>query len=90
MSTTDADKGTNAEVLYSLAAGTEQGFFIDATSGIVYCNTSHHYNPRQPVIQLVVTARDRGRPSMAAVAAITVQITDVNNNPPKFSSETYK
>ena len=86
----DADKGQNAEVYYSLAAGTEQGFYIGELSGIVYCNTSHHYNPRHPVIQLVVTARDKGTPSLAAVAAITVQITDVNNNPPKFSSDTYK
>ncbi|KAF2367299.1 Cadherin [Trinorchestia longiramus] len=89
VNTTDADEGINAEVEYSLAAGTEQGFYIHRTTGVVYCNTSHHYNPRQPVIQLVVTARDRGKPSMASVAAITVQITDVNNNPPKFSSETY-
>ena len=90
MSTTDADSGPNAQVTYSLAAGTELGFFINPVSGVIFCNTSHHYNPRRPMLQLVVMATDAGTPALSAVAAVTVQITDVNNNPPRFSSRTYK
>ncbi|XP_076056754.1 dachsous cadherin-related 1 [Oratosquilla oratoria] len=86
---TDVDKGNNARVRYSLSATPDEGFYINERSGVIYTNTSVNYSPRQPVIQLVVTARDSGSPSLAAVAAVRIQVTDVNNNAPKFSKEIY-
>ena len=68
----------NAQLVYSLGSSSQTDFYINDQSGIIYTNSSIHYNPRQPVIQLVVTARDRGRPSLAAVAAVRIQVTDVN------------
>ncbi|XP_047493063.1 protein dachsous-like [Penaeus chinensis] len=86
---TDADAGINARVTYSLGTASDGGFYISERTGVIYTNSSVHYNPRQPVIQLVVTARDGGRPSLAAVAAVRIQVTDVNDNAPKFSREVY-
>lgn len=86
---TDADAGINARVTYSLGTASDAGFYISERTGVIYTNSSVHYNPRQPVIQLVVTARDGGRPSLAAVAAVRIQVTDVNDNAPKFSREVY-
>lgn len=89
MNATDADAGKNARVSYSLGSSSDAGFYISERTGVIYTNSSVHYNPRHPVIQLVVTARDGGRPSMAAVAAVRIQVTDVNDNAPKFSREDY-
>ncbi|XP_069943885.1 protein dachsous-like [Cherax quadricarinatus] len=86
---TDADAGANARVTYSLGTSSDSGFYISERTGVIYTNSSVHYNPRHPVIQLVVTARDGGRPSLAAVAAVRIQVTDVNDNAPKFSREVY-
>ncbi|KAK7075982.1 calcium ion binding [Halocaridina rubra] len=86
---TDADAGSNSRVTYSLGTSSDGGFYISERTGVIFTNSSIHYNPRQPVIQLVVTARDGGRPSLAAVAAVRIQVTDVNDNAPKFSREVY-
>ncbi|CAL4103549.1 unnamed protein product [Meganyctiphanes norvegica] len=86
---TDADTGNNARIKYFLGTSSDAGFYINERTGVIYTNSSIHYNPRQPVVQLVVAARDSGRPSLSAVAAIKIQITDVNDNAPKFSKEVY-
>lgn len=87
---TDADKGHNAQIVYSLAASPDGGFYINEKTGILFTNSSIRYNPQQPVIQLVVAARDKGKPSMSSVAAVRIQISDVNDNTPKFSRQKYK
>lgn len=61
-------------------------FFI---SGTIYTNKSLAFDPRQHTIQLIVSAVDKGRPSMTAVAAVHIQVVGVNNNAPKFSSLSY-
>ena len=86
---TDADKGDNARVRYSLALSSSDAFYIGEESGVIYANQSLTFNPRQPVLQLVVKAQDRGRPALSSVAAVRIQIADVNNNAPKFSQDVY-
>lgn len=58
-------------------------------SGTIYTNKSLAFDPRQHTIQLIVSAVDKGRPPMTAVAAVHIQVVDVNNNAPKFSSLSY-
>lgn len=86
---TDADVGENARVRYSLAISPLDSFYIGEDSGIIYTNQTLTFNPRQPVLQLVVRAEDRGRPPLASVVAVRIQIADVNNNAPKFSQDVY-
>jgi len=88
---TDADKGDNARVRYSLAPSSSDAssFYIGEETGVIYANQSLTFNPRQPVLQLVVKAQDRGRPALSSVAAVRIQIADVNNNAPKFSQDVY-
>ncbi|KAB7504840.1 Protein dachsous, partial [Armadillidium nasatum] len=87
---TDADKGMNSEIVYSLAASPGGGFYINEETGVLYTNASVHYDPQQPVIQLVVAARDKGEPSLKSVAAVRIQVVDMNDKAPMFSSPVYK
>ena len=86
---TDADLGNNARVRYSLAISPTGSFYIGEDSGVIYTNQTLAFNPRQPVLQLVVKAEDGGRPAMSSVVAVRIQIADVNNNAPKFSQNIY-
>lgn len=58
-------------------------------AGTIYTNKSLSFDPRQHAIQLIVSAADKGRPPMTAVAAVHIQVVDVNNNAPKFSNLSY-
>lgn len=59
-------------------------------AGTIYTNKTVTLVAGQPVILLVVTARDSGVPSLSSVVAVRVQVTDVNNNPPTFSQPSYR
>lgn len=58
-------------------------------TGTIYTNKSLAFDPRQHTIQLIVTAVDKGQPPLTAVAAVHIQVVDVNNNAPKFSNLSY-
>ncbi|PRD31895.1 UNVERIFIED_CONTAM: ds [Trichonephila clavipes] len=87
---TDLDSGMNAQLHYSMSTSAMDGFYIDENTGTIYTNKSLAFDPRQHTIQLIVTAVDKGQPPMTAVAAVHIQVVDVNNNAPKFSSPSYK
>lgn len=38
---------------------------------------------------LVVEAKDGGTPALSAVATVSINLTDVNDNPPRFSQDVY-
>lgn len=86
---TDADLGSNSRIRYSLALSPTDAFYIIEDTGMIYTNRTLTFNPRQPVLQLVVKAEDSGRPSLSSVVAVRIQIADVNNNAPKFSQDVY-
>lgn len=37
----------------------------------------------------MVEAKDGGTPALSAVATVSINVTDVNDNPPRFSQDTY-
>ncbi|KFM63484.1 Protocadherin-23, partial [Stegodyphus mimosarum] len=79
----------NAQLRYSMSLSAVNGFYIDENTGTIYTNKSLAFDPRQHTIQLIVSAVDKGHPPMTAVAAVHIQVVDVNNNAPKFSSLSY-
>ncbi|XP_071949334.1 protein dachsous-like [Antedon mediterranea] len=87
---TDVDEGTNAQIEYSMGVAPVLGFYIDPITGTIFTNQTIDYNPSQPVIQLVITARDHGDPPLSAVVAVRIQVTDVNNNSPDFDTPLYE
>ncbi|KAM4594440.1 protocadherin Fat 4 [Fundulus diaphanus] len=85
---TDKDSGFNKEIRYSLRGG-EGRFFIDPVSGMVSLaaeldrETTAEY-------ELLVVAEDQGRPARSATATLLLQVTDINDNVPKFSEPQYQ
>ncbi|XP_068583517.1 protocadherin Fat 4 [Cebidichthys violaceus] len=85
---TDKDSNFNKEIRYSLRGG-EGRFSVDPVSGMVSVagaldrETKAEYN-------LLVVAEDQGRPSRSATASLLVQVSDINDNVPKFSEAEYQ
>ncbi|XP_006741893.1 protocadherin Fat 1 [Leptonychotes weddellii] len=83
------DIEANAEITYSIISGNEHGkFSIDSKTGAIFIlenldyESSHEY-------YLTVEATDGGSPSLSDVATVSINVTDINDNSPVFSQDTY-
>ena len=87
----DADSGQNAAIRYSMGVTPVDGFYVDAETGVIYTNATIEYDPTNPTIQLVVTARDSGfpPPGLAAVTAVKIHVTDASDRAPRFKEHIY-
>uniref|UniRef100_A0A8C5QK66 Protocadherin Fat 3 n=1 Tax=Leptobrachium leishanense TaxID=445787 RepID=A0A8C5QK66_9ANUR len=83
------DIGTNAEILYSIRSGNEQGKFKinPKTGAILVINPLDYEHCRH--FFLTIEARDGGAPPLSAVTTVNINLTDVNDNAPTFSQEVY-
>uniref|UniRef100_A0A7N8X4H9 Cadherin domain-containing protein n=1 Tax=Mastacembelus armatus TaxID=205130 RepID=A0A7N8X4H9_9TELE len=81
-------KGHLSELRYSLRGG-EGRFSVDPVSAMVTVagaldrETKAEYN-------LLLVAEDQGRPARSATATLLVQVSDINDNVPKFSEAEYE
>ncbi|KAH8411154.1 hypothetical protein KR222_008786, partial [Zaprionus bogoriensis] len=86
---TDKDFGMNRKIMYSLTGSNSDTFKISKSAGIIKLEknldreTISMYN-------LTVTAEDFGNPSLFSTANIVINILDINDNPPEFSSRQYE
>ncbi|KAJ3593871.1 hypothetical protein NHX12_006205 [Muraenolepis orangiensis] len=82
---TDADMGSNAEVRYMLgpqvSAATQRLFVLNATSGLISVQRPLD-REETAVHKLSVLASDGS--SSPAKATVTINVTDVNDNPPNI------
>uniref|UniRef100_A0A5F7ZWY3 Protocadherin Fat 3 n=1 Tax=Macaca mulatta TaxID=9544 RepID=A0A5F7ZWY3_MACMU len=86
---TSKDIGTNAEITYLIRSGNEQGKFkINPKTGGISVSEVLDYELCKR-FYLVVEAKDGGTPALSAVATVNINLTDVNDNPPKFSQDVY-
>ncbi|XP_072920653.1 protocadherin Fat 1a isoform X7 [Hemitrygon akajei] len=83
------DAEANADITYSIISGNEHGkFSIDPNTGAIFVlssldfETSHEY-------YLTVEVTDGGTPSLNDVATVNINVTDINDNTPKFSHDVY-
>ncbi|XP_019645842.1 PREDICTED: protocadherin Fat 4-like [Branchiostoma belcheri] len=84
----DADSGTNAALTYNITNGDPQGQFAIASTGEVSVVSSLDRETTDQYI-LDVFVYDGGSPSLNATATVTVNVLDVNDNFPVFSSDPY-
>lgn len=81
----DKDIGSNAELTYSIVHGNRDGkMYIDSKAGIIYCSSDLVDGD---IFDLIVNARDGGRPSRSTNATVTVDVVPGNaksSNPPAF------
>uniref|UniRef100_A0A8C9FGK3 FAT atypical cadherin 3 n=1 Tax=Pavo cristatus TaxID=9049 RepID=A0A8C9FGK3_PAVCR len=86
---TSQDIGTNAEITYLIRSGNEKGKFnINSKTGAISISESLDYESCKD-FYLVVEAKDGGTPALSAVTTVNVNVTDVNDNAPKFSQVVY-
>ena len=82
----DEDEGENAELRYFISGGSYQKHFIvDQYTGSLVLQQPLDYE-RDKSFTLEVTVADQGSPSLNDTVRLRLQITDVNDNAPKFPS----
>ncbi|XP_036403731.1 protocadherin alpha-8-like isoform X6 [Megalops cyprinoides] len=90
----DADVGKNAVNTYKLSPN--EHFSLDVQSGGEQSVSAELVlqkaldREKQPVIQLLLTAVDGGNPQRSGSSEIAVNVLDINDNTPVFSSSLYK
>ncbi|XP_043925348.1 protocadherin Fat 2 [Protopterus annectens] len=85
----DQDKGSNAEIQYSILTGnTENLFTIDSQSGIIRVAKKLDQSAGRN-ISLTVKAIDQGFPRLSDVTTVHIYVAMSENTPPKFSSMEY-
>ncbi|XP_065179718.1 uncharacterized protein LOC135810172 [Sycon ciliatum] len=83
---TDADDGSNGQVMYALSSST--AFTIQSSTGILELTSQLDF-ATQKSFSLTVTATDGGTPAKSSSAKINVTVTDSNTYPPVFTAVTY-
>ena len=96
---TDADSGTNSEITYILRTLTDpprasQYFTIDAQTGVISNLVAFDFDQPLPTGccgSFFLTAVDNGIPRRSNTGFVTVSIgiTDANDNPPRFDTDSY-
>ncbi|XP_067354486.1 protocadherin-23 isoform X2 [Channa argus] len=85
----DRDQGENGVVSYAIIAGNKKGFFsLEEKTGRLFLSAPLDYET-QRFHRLTVRAVDHGLPSLSSTQTLTVEVGDVNDQPPVFSQGVY-
>ena len=84
----DPDSKKNGTVEYRLAGGIQREFSLDLASGSLILNEDLDHETT-PQYVLNVTATDRGKPPLSSFQLLTVNVVDVNDNPPLFDNRSF-
>ncbi|XP_038617667.1 protocadherin Fat 3 isoform X2 [Tachyglossus aculeatus] len=89
---TDADSNQNALLVYQIVEATAKKFFtVDSSTGAIrtIANLDHETIAR---FHFHVHVRDSGSPQLTAESPVevTVEVTDINDNPPVFSQAVFE
>ncbi|TRY66866.1 hypothetical protein DNTS_033032, partial [Danionella cerebrum] len=91
VSATDQDKDGNAAVHYNIISGNSRGqFAIDSVTGEIQVVAPLDFETEREYT-LRLRAQDNGRPPLSNnTGIVSVQVTDVNDNPPIFVSTPFQ
>ncbi|XP_053677409.1 protein dachsous [Anopheles nili] len=85
----DRDNGQNASISYSILKGRDSDgysmFSIDAISGIIRTKISLDHEEKT-IYRLAVAATDNGKPQKQTVRLLRIEVLDLNDNRPTFTS----
>lgn len=85
----DADNGINSTVIYSILKNRDSdgyGFFtVDPKSGVIKTRMPLDHEEKT-IYRLAVAATDGGSPSKQTVRMLRVEVLDLNDNRPTFTS----
>ena len=89
----DEDSDVNAMIRYQLKNSAEfndsSHFHIDQTRGVILVKQKLDHE-RRTRLRFLVTAIDSGVPALTADVLVTVHVTDLNDNPPRFDQPSYE
>ncbi|XP_072446558.1 protocadherin Fat 1-like [Chiloscyllium punctatum] len=84
------DATNDAQILYTITNGNDHGkFLIDAKTGALYVNGSLDYESCHEYY-LSVEGNRKGTPLFSDSTMVIINVTDVNDNSPKFSHSVYR
>lgn len=91
----DGDKGINNKVTYSITRGPRYLFDIDATSGLVFTRAQLDREAEENaegafVLEITVREVSKIVPAPSISTEVTIILTDVNDETPKFRSARYR
>ncbi|XP_017271790.1 protocadherin-16 [Kryptolebias marmoratus] len=91
ISVTDPDYGEYANVNVSLEGG-DGKFALTTKDSIIYlvCVDQILDREERDTYELRVMATDSGTPPLRAESSFTIQVTDINDNPPLFDQSVYR
>ncbi|XP_071380358.1 protocadherin alpha-3-like isoform X3 [Centroberyx affinis] len=88
LNATDADEGTNSEIVYSLRSKDQDHildiFRIDPDTGIISVKGKIDFEDRR-AFEIRAEARDKGQPPMSAHCKVLVEVIDLNDNAPEIT-----
>ncbi|XP_061517128.1 fat-like cadherin-related tumor suppressor homolog isoform X2 [Anopheles gambiae] len=85
---TDADIGINRKIKYAFLDSYRDHFRIAPESGIVTLAKPLD-REQKALYNLSVSATDLGHPALSNAATLVVNVQDINDNPPEFTSKHY-
>ncbi|KAI3351739.1 hypothetical protein L3Q82_020579 [Scortum barcoo] len=88
LNATDADEGTNGEIVYSLRSKGQDRvleiFHIDPITGVITVRANVDYE-EYPAFEIRVEANDKAQPPMSAHCKVLVDVIDVNDHAPEIT-----
>lgn len=85
----DRDNGNNASITYSILKGRDSDgyglFSIDSSSGLIRTRVVLDHEERS-IYRLAVAATDGGNPQKQSIRLLRVEVLDLNDNRPTFTS----
>lgn len=86
----DLQNSVNSEVIYSIISGNDdQAFTIDLISGVITVHKKLDYDAGRNRYNLIVQACDSTPTPLCSVQKVSINLTDANDNAPKFSLPEY-
>uniref|UniRef100_A0A3P9B854 FAT atypical cadherin 2 n=1 Tax=Maylandia zebra TaxID=106582 RepID=A0A3P9B854_9CICH len=92
LSASDKDSGRNKDLTFHMVKthGDESDFFkINSQTGLIVTKQVLDYESRKH-FNLKIKATDNGTIPLSSETFVTINVTDVNDNPPDFDSSRYK
>ncbi|XP_054872460.1 protocadherin alpha-8-like isoform X33 [Amphiprion ocellaris] len=88
LNATDADEGTNKEIIYTLSTKEQdhvlQIFKIDPNTGTLTVEGNVDFEEHS-AFEIRAQASDKGQPPMSAHCKVLVEVLDLNDNPPEIT-----
>ncbi|XP_071313458.1 protocadherin alpha-8-like isoform X7 [Trachinotus anak] len=88
LNASDADEGTNGEIVYSLRSKGQDRileiFHIDSITGVIMVKANVDFE-EYAAFEIRVEANDKAQPPMSAHCKVLVEVIDVNDNSPEIT-----